>query len=645
MRRIVLILMVKNESRILLRCLEAVKGVVDAYCITDTGSTDTTCELAKAFLETHDGTLHECEWENFGATRTTSFRAAKKYVESQGWDLAETYGLLLDGDMVFVPGKLKDYPLTNVGYTIVQCAGTLEYPNCRLVRMDHDWVCRGATHEYWDGPTTAIPKEVCRIDDRNDGGCKSDKFERDIRLLTEGLEKEPDNVRYMFYLAQSYHSTGKWRESIAMYKKRIAAGGWFEEVWYSHFMIAQAYLQLGDAIRFEAWMLRAYKMRPERAEPLYKLARYFREQGQQYKSFHYAELGRTKPMPPDTLFVEKDVYDGLFDYEITILLYYLGKPGLRASMLYLMSRTYHLDNVYSNMGFYVKPLGFPVRNHPVLRDAAGSDYHPTSTSAFRLGDTLYHNVRFVNYVINKQTGGYTMKETTYSDSHKVRTQNVLWDGKDAFLMDDASVSLPRRDARILGLEDVRVYTDSSHATAKFLATSSEYSDKIRIVRGTYDIKTHTYKDCHVMDSPTNADCEKNWIPVDGTDDVIYRWHPLEVGSMKGTELKIHTTHTTSWFFKHLRGSAVPVRIGSELWCLVHYVAYTTPRKYYHCIVILDDTYKPQRISLPFVFQNQGIEYSLGMTLQDKNIEFMFSIWDDDPRTMTVPLNTFEWLQV
>ena len=644
MRRIVLILMVKNESRILLRCLKALEGVVDAYCITDTGSTDVTRELATDFLQTHPGQLYECEWENFGVTRTESFKAAKRYVEAQGWDLEDTYGLLLDGDMVFVPGTLKDYPLTSVGYTIVQCAGTLEYPNCRLVRMDRDWVCKGATHEYWDGPTTAIAKEVCRIDDRNDGGCKSDKFERDIRLLTEGLEKEPDNVRYMFYLAQSYHSVGKWKECIEMYKKRIAAGSWFEEVWYSHYMIAQAYLQLKDPIRFEAWMLRAYKLRPERAEPLYKLAKYFREQSQPYKSYHYAEIGRTKRVPTDTLFIEKDVYDGLFEYEMTILLFYLGKPGLRPSMEYLLNRTHHLDNVYSNMGFYVKPLGTPITNHPVLRDAAGSDYHPTSTAVFKVNGKTYHNVRFVNYIINRGTGGYMMKEGSYSDAHKVRTQNVLWDGKRGTLMDDSSVSLPRRDARIRGLEDVRVYTDSK-GVVKFVATSSEYSENIRILRGTYDMQSHSYKDCVVMDSPTNASCEKNWIPVDGTDDVIYRWSPLEVGTMKDKTLTVHTSHTTPWFFKHLRGSAVPVRIGSELWCLVHYVAYTTPRKYYHCLVVLDETYKLQRISLPFVFQNQGIEYSLGMSIQDKNVEFVYSSWDDDPRTTSVSTDAFEWIQV
>ena len=48
--KLVLILMVKNESRILERCLKSVEHVVDAFCIHDTGSTDTTCEIAKEWL-------------------------------------------------------------------------------------------------------------------------------------------------------------------------------------------------------------------------------------------------------------------------------------------------------------------------------------------------------------------------------------------------------------------------------------------------------------------------------------------------------------------------------------------------------------------------------------------------------------------
>jgi glycosyltransferase involved in cell wall biosynthesis len=182
--KLVLILLVKNESKIVERCLKAVEGVVDAFCISDTGSTDNTREIAKSFLETRKGCVTTTEWQNFGYNRTASFVSAQDYVRDKlQWDLKECYGLLLDADMIFVPGKLREQTLTEIGYTLIQVAGTLEYPNCRLVRMDYDWKCLGVTHEYWDGPTTGLPKEISYINDQNDGGCKSDKFERDARLL------------------------------------------------------------------------------------------------------------------------------------------------------------------------------------------------------------------------------------------------------------------------------------------------------------------------------------------------------------------------------------------------------------------------------------------------------------------------------
>lgn len=380
-RKIALILMVKNESKILERCLKSVEGLVDAYCITDTGSADTTCDIAKEFLKTHEGCLTTCEWKDFGTNRTISVQSAQTYLAKKGWDLKETYGLLLDADMEFEAGTLKDQTLGDIGYTIVQKAGTLVYPNCRLIRLDYPWTCKGVTHEYWDGPTKPLGQDICWIDDRNDGGCKADKFERDARLLEKGLADEPDNVRYMFYLAQTYHSLGRWKDSIRLYKKRIHSGGWYEEVWYSHYMIGQCYLSLGDPIRFEGWMLRAYAKNPRRAEPLYKLAKYFREKAEPIKAYHYAKLGSALPLSTESLFVETDVYTRLFDYEMTIVLFYLGLPkreGLRASLRYMLTHSDLSDVVYRNMGFYTEPQGESFVNHPIPRDAMGLDFHPTS---------------------------------------------------------------------------------------------------------------------------------------------------------------------------------------------------------------------------------------------------------------------------
>ena len=82
-----------------------------------------------------------------------------------------------------------------------------------------------------------------------------------------------------------------------MYKKRIKMGGWYEEVWYSHYMIGKCWLILNDENKFECWMNRAYKYRKERAEPIYELTKYFREIGQQIKSYHYYLMGVNIPYP------------------------------------------------------------------------------------------------------------------------------------------------------------------------------------------------------------------------------------------------------------------------------------------------------------------------------------------------------------
>lgn len=636
--------MVRNESKILERCLKSVENVVDAFCIHDTGSADNTREIAKQFLQAgRKGCLTESVWRDFGHNRTASFVAACDYLKTAGWDLATTYGLLLDADMVFNPGTLRETELTEIGYTIIQSAGTLEYPNCRLVRMDHPWKCVGVTHEYWDGSTKPLPKSVCWIDDQNDGGCKSDKFERDARLLEKGLEENPKNERYMFYLAQTYHGLGRWKDSIAMYKKRFDAGGWDEERWYSLYMIADAYLKLDDPLKFELYMQKAMKFRPGRAEAAHALAKYFREKSQHYKAWYYVLQGRSLPYPSDSLFITKPVYTDYFDYEATILLYYLDKhdEGLRESMKYLLTKQHNLMNVYTNMAFYVKPLGTPILTHPVPRDAAGSDYHPSSVSF--IGDHT-QNVRFVNYIIDQRNGSYMMKDGNYSPDHKVRTRNVYWNGKTATLMDDSDLGLTKRDARIEGLEDVRVYRDETGKT-RFVATTSQFSDKIRMVRGTYDIGRAKLSDCEVLQPPGQSDCEKNWIPLPNTTQFIYKWHPLQLGHIEEGKLVVTTRHKTPWFFQHLRGSAIPIRVNNETWVLVHYVEYAQPRKYFHCFVVVDDDFKPLRISLPFVFKAQGIEYCLGCKAKTEGIEFVFSSWDDNPCSTTAPLSQFSWVQL
>ena len=638
--------MVKNEEKILKRCLSAVEGLVDGYVITDTGSTDKTVDLASEFLETHEGTVEMSTWKDFGHNRTLSFKNAQNYCKGKKWDLTQTYGLLLDGDMIFVPGKLKEQTLGELGYTLIQSAGNLDYPNTRLVRMDYDWVCRGVTHEYWDGETKSLPKEICYIDDQNDGGCKDNKFPRDLALLLKGVQDEPDNVRYWFYLAQTYHSMGKWEQAIQNYKKRIEMGGWFEEVWYSHYMIAKSYENLNNPILFEEWVQKGYEFYPKRAEALYHLVKYLRIKGDHYKAMHYIRIGKNIPLSQDSLFIERDVYTGLFDYEETVCRYYtLGskREALRDSMKYLMNDKPFLDSVYANMKFYIEILEGKSKPYPIQRDLFGPNFHPSHVSI----SEPYHNIRFVNYNLNHTNTTYTMKDGLYSENNPVMTQNACYNEitQEVTLMDDSSTNLPKIEARVKGIEDVRIYRDSL-GDMRFAATVAEYEPRHAMMRGKYDPDTGKYSDCIIMESPSGSYCEKNWLALSGTDDVIYHWFPLQVGKYRGSKLDIHTRHPTPWFFRHLRGSGAPAKVKNEWWALTHFVIGEHPRNYFSCVVVLDAaSFRPKRISVPFLFHSTYVEFCSNIRVKGKTITCIYSTLDDNLSEISFQIKDEDWIQV
>ena len=111
---------------------------------------------------------------------------------------------------------LKKQLLEKQSWSLLQMNNSIKYYNMRIFRSDLSYRCIGVTHEYWgcDGNPSEGKLTNMYIDDRGDGGCKSDKFIRDINLLSKGLEEDPNNVRYCFYLAQSYGDCGDFQNAI-----------------------------------------------------------------------------------------------------------------------------------------------------------------------------------------------------------------------------------------------------------------------------------------------------------------------------------------------------------------------------------------------------------------------------------------------
>ena len=640
-------MIVKNESRIIRRLMESVIGVIDSYCICDTGSTDDTIAIIRDYMTTagKSGEVYSEPFKNFGYNRSHALERAAKWAD---------HALLLDADMkLIISPEFLAAKLTADVYTILQRNGGLEYFNTRIVRTGVGIKCVGPTHEYYDVPGGKVTQRLQSlvIEDIGDGGAKSDKFERDVRLLRQGLEDEPGNVRYMFYLANSYRDLSKHALAAEWYKKRFEAGGWIEEVFYAAFELGNMHKILGHIEEAIYWWMEAYNHHNKRAESLYEIVKHYRIVGKQRIGQMFCDIARAIPYPKDdVLFIKSDIYKFLLDYEHSILAYYSGAKIDHYRYLTLVGSDYNKINVLSNYVFYVKKLtkmaGVKVYDFcdmvEKVIDGWQDSYISSSPCIIPWKDGGYLlNVRYVNYRILGH-GGYEFKNTM----GKITTLNKTYIlGPDmSKLCDNWIDQVERPHLRYQGVEDVKVF---KHGGELLFLGSVEDPDTgaIRVGHGTYTLD----KDCLVslpFQSPLGRSCEKNWCYFHdsaGELRVMYDWSPLTVGKVTDGQLEILTINkSVPAFFRDVRGSSHGFRLGSEIWFLCHIANYTMPRTYYHLLVVLDgDTLAVKRHSILFKFADESIEYALGLIVESERLLISFSRYDRTSAVLSMPLALME----
>jgi tetratricopeptide (TPR) repeat protein len=184
-----------------------------------------------------------------------------------------------------------------------------------LFRDGLRWRYEGVVHEYAVCDDPFVEERLdgeYYIDSRRLGARNLDpqKYARDRDLLLAEVERNPDDGRSVFYLAQSYFDLGDFVNAREWYARRVDMGGWDEEVYCAMFRVAESMSQLGAPWPdVQDAYLRAWEFRPTRAEPLHAIAYRYRTD-QRYRLGHlFAERAAEIPLPEeDTLFVGADVY-------------------------------------------------------------------------------------------------------------------------------------------------------------------------------------------------------------------------------------------------------------------------------------------------------------------------------------------------
>ena len=659
-------MIVKNESKVILRLLESVATLIDGYCICDTGSTDNTVVLIESFFKAKGipGKIIQEPFRDFGYNRTFALNACKDIPNMD-------YVLLLDADMVLTgnvtsPIEFKK-GLKADCYHI--CQGSLQYyyKNVRIIRNYRGYSYWGVTHEYVNTPPGTIyeeiPIETLFIDDIGDGGAKTDKFERDIRLLTKGLEENPGNDRYTFYLANSYRDAGHTEKAIETFRKRIEIGGWIEEIWHSHYNIGICYRTLGQMEKAICAWMGAFQAHPKRIESLYEIVKYYREAGKNelaYLFYKAADSARQKwGVSNDYLFLQKDVYDYKLDYEMSIIGYYANYDNFNMPHLCMdiLGYPYLPDsiktNVITNYKYYTPKwidLVETLFNQPFMTTATDSlgisgDVFVKSTPSLCLrGNHLIANIRYVNYKIDE--GGNYINQSNIITRNAIAVLDIskpTWKVIQEFELEYNK----QYDDVYIGLEDVRLMV---HNNSILYNANRGIQNSMTVEHGEISLVNQSTICSKWPKTAQHNSVEKNWILLPGDEvKVVYHWNPeLILGDFKEDRFVENQRNPVPRFFKELRGSTNGVVIKDEVWVICHMVSYEDRRNYYHIVVVLDkDTSHVKRYTTFFTFEGAKVEYTLGFVYLENTDELLigYSLYDKCAKYMLMGRKTIENMMV
>jgi len=207
-------MIVKNEEAFLGKCLESIKDYVDEIIIVDTGSTDTTVDIAGRFTDK----VYFHPWEDsFSKARNQSISYAGKewiFIIDADEELLPESGPLLRKAVSSAEGA--DALLVNIISTYYQGRKTARHNLERLFRNNKIIKFESIVHNRVVGAVKTLPSKIELMHYGYDHGEKkrNEKFLRTSALLRKQIEENPEDPLPHHYIGASYLSIGNFDECI-----------------------------------------------------------------------------------------------------------------------------------------------------------------------------------------------------------------------------------------------------------------------------------------------------------------------------------------------------------------------------------------------------------------------------------------------
>ena len=283
-----LCMIVKNEEKMLERCLSTVHDLVDEIIIVDTGSTDKTKEIAKKFTDL----IYDFEWiDDFSAARNFSFSKATK-----------DYQMWLDADDIIEENarkkfkKLKSELKDNVDMVIIPYdnqsgesdISSTVYKRERIVKRARNFMWVGFIHEHIplrDDINMLEIKDMSithkKEQGRMDTGRNLKIYEK---FLQDGVEL---TSRDTWLFARELRRNNRNIESLFYLNKIQSIGGETSDICFDRGLIYEKLNQRDNAL---CSFIDAFKFGIPRAEVFCHIGYYFKDKDENEVAISYFNL-------------------------------------------------------------------------------------------------------------------------------------------------------------------------------------------------------------------------------------------------------------------------------------------------------------------------------------------------------------------
>lgn len=302
-----LCMIVKNEEKVIARCLESVEDIADEIVIVDTGSTDRTKEICSKYTNK----IFDFQWiDDFSAARNFSYSKANM-----------EYIMWMDADDVILKedlAKFKELKISldssvdtvmmkyNVGFDS-EGNTTFSYYRERLSKRSKDYKWIEPVHEHLEKDGNIINADISITHKKEDIPTPGRNLTIYEKLISSGAKLSP---RSTFYYARELYYGQRYEKAAEYFEKFLEDGlGWLEDNISACYHLSVCYAAKQDNSNRLKFLLKSFEYAAPRAEICCELGSYYFDMEEYERAISWYKLAAGMEEPTDNWgFIDHDFY-------------------------------------------------------------------------------------------------------------------------------------------------------------------------------------------------------------------------------------------------------------------------------------------------------------------------------------------------